>query len=274
MSNARFSILQSKAVGDEKISNAQFRTLAALGTFGDKDGWCFPKLKTLSEILKKSKQAISMDLKELENLGYIEIKHQFHEDGSQKFNLYRLIFDIKQPEYPEYPLTPPEPGLTPPEYPLSSEVDGGLSKLLNGGLSSEVDPLTPHINAPFNAPLKLTGSGSDNGEIFKIYEKEIGPLTPFIADDLKDAEQTYPKSWIIAAVQESARQNKRSLKYILAILKRWQVDGFHSVNKNGNGNKPLKHETPLDRTLAAAKEAMQEALKEEEQNNGNKTRNY
>ena len=62
MTNARFSILQARAVEDKRISNSQFRTLAALGLYGDKDGWCFPKLKTLATILGKSRQAVNRDL--------------------------------------------------------------------------------------------------------------------------------------------------------------------------------------------------------------------
>lgn len=115
--------------------------------------------------------------------------------------------------------------------------------------------------------MELTGGSREtSGEIFSVYEREIGPLTPTIAEDLKDAEKTYQKDWVIAALQESARQNKRSWKYAGAILRRWQVDGFQSVHKpggNGNGHAPPVHETPLDRTLANAREFVEEALAEE-----------
>jgi hypothetical protein len=125
MSNARFSIMQSRAVEDAEISNSQFRTLAALGMFGDKDGWCFPKLSTLAALLHKSKQAVSKDLQMLCELGYVDIKKQFRPDGSQQHNLYRLLFDTHQPDI---------------DPPSTSEVEGGST--------SEVDALTPHVNAP------------------------------------------------------------------------------------------------------------------------------
>jgi len=32
--------------------------------------------------------------------------------------------------------------------------------------------------------------------IFKLYEENFGPLTPMIADTLKDAEETYSQEWI------------------------------------------------------------------------------
>ena len=141
MSNARFSIIQSRAVSDDRITNAQFRTLSALGIYGDKNGWCFPKLKTLGDMLGKSKQAVSMDIKALVELGYIEVKKQYRDDGSQQNNLYRILFDGDD-----------DRGSDQLNGGLSPGVDGGLSSELNGGLSPGVDALTPHDNDPINAP--------------------------------------------------------------------------------------------------------------------------
>ena len=61
--------------------------------------------------------------------------------------------------------------------------------------------------------------------IFKLYEENIGPLTPLIADALKDAEETYPSEWIVEAIELAVRNNKRSWKYSEAILKRWKEEG-------------------------------------------------
>ncbi len=61
--------------------------------------------------------------------------------------------------------------------------------------------------------------------IFKLYEENIGPLTPLIADVLKDAEETYQAEWIAEAIDLSVKNNKRNWKYIEAILKRWKEEG-------------------------------------------------
>ena len=37
--------------------------------------------------------------------------------------------------------------------------------------------------------------------IFKLYEENIGPLTPLIADALNDAEKTYPPEWVAEALE-------------------------------------------------------------------------
>lgn len=61
--------------------------------------------------------------------------------------------------------------------------------------------------------------------IFGLYEQNIGPLTPLIADALKDAEQAYPMDWINEAIELAVRNNKRSWSYCEAILKRWKEEG-------------------------------------------------
>ncbi len=94
MSNARFSILQARAVKDRNISDAQFRTLAALGMYADQDGWCFPMLSTLGNDLKKSKQAVGRDTIALRKLGYLEVHARYNENGGRKSSLYRLKFDL------------------------------------------------------------------------------------------------------------------------------------------------------------------------------------
>jgi DNA replication protein len=65
----------------------------------------------------------------------------------------------------------------------------------------------------------------DVPNVFKLYEENIGPLTPLIADALKDAEQVYSPEWMAEAIEQSAKLNKRSWKYIEAILRRWKEEG-------------------------------------------------
>lgn len=61
--------------------------------------------------------------------------------------------------------------------------------------------------------------------IFKLYEENIGPLTPLIADALKDAEETYAADWIAESIELAVKNNKRNWRYCEAILKRWKEEG-------------------------------------------------
>jgi DnaD/phage-associated family protein len=61
--------------------------------------------------------------------------------------------------------------------------------------------------------------------IFILYEQNIGLLQPLIAEQLKDAEQTYPAEWIEEAFRIAVEQNKRSWAYVRTILERWATEG-------------------------------------------------
>ena len=58
-----------------------------------------------------------------------------------------------------------------------------------------------------------------------LYEGHIGVLTPMIADALREAEDTYPPSWIEDAFKIAVENNARNWRYVSAILNRWQVEG-------------------------------------------------
>jgi len=75
--------------------------------------------------------------------------------------------------------------------------------------------------------------------IFRLYEENIGPLTPLIADALKDAEETYSAEWIAETIDLAVRNNKRSWRYCEAILKRWKEEG--------RGEKQDRRDTEKDR---------------------------
>ena len=62
-------------------------------------------------------------------------------------------------------------------------------------------------------------------DIYTLYEENIGIITPLIADELRDAEEAYPPSWIQEAIQEAVANNKQNWKYVAAILRRWAHEG-------------------------------------------------
>lgn len=67
--------------------------------------------------------------------------------------------------------------------------------------------------------------------IYKLYEANIGALTPRIADHLKDAAQDYPLDWILDAIHTAVELDKRNWRYIQAILKRREREGKSGFSK-------------------------------------------
>jgi len=73
-----------------------------------------------------------------------------------------------------------------------------------------------------HAPAELE---HERPNIFRLYEENIGPLTPMISEDLNEAEQTYPMEWIEDAIRIAVRNNVRRWQYAEAILRSWKKEG-------------------------------------------------
>jgi DnaD/phage-associated family protein len=61
--------------------------------------------------------------------------------------------------------------------------------------------------------------------IFALYERHFGVLTPAIADTLRDVEATYPPDAITAAIEMAVAKNVRYWRYVENLLKRWAEEG-------------------------------------------------
>lgn len=83
-------------------------------------------------------------------------------------------------------------------------------------------------------PIELA---QERSNIFVLYERHIGPLTPMMADALKEAERDYPQEWLEEAVRIAVENNKRAWSYVQAILKRWQDEGRDERRTQGDSEK-------------------------------------
>ncbi len=88
-----------------------------------------------------------------------------------------------------------------------------LEGLAKGSWRPEVGGLLPVELAP------------EPANIYSLYEENIGPLTPMLAEALREAERDYPQSWLEDAIRIAVKNNKRNWNYIQAILHRWQREG-------------------------------------------------
>ncbi len=67
-----------------------FAVLAALATFADEQGVCWPSQSTLASKLKRSRPTINRILQRLDDIGLVAIEHRRGRDGSRLSCLYRL----------------------------------------------------------------------------------------------------------------------------------------------------------------------------------------
>lgn len=101
--------------------------------------------------------------------------------------------------------------------------------------SNEANEVFYFLNSPRG---RLSAEAFANGQIksaqsyhphksnvFKLYEENIGALTPLIADMLREAEKNYPSDWFEEAFEIAVSRNVRNWKYVHAILNRWKENG-------------------------------------------------
>jgi DnaD/phage-associated family protein len=73
--------------------------------------------------------------------------------------------------------------------------------------------------------------------IFQLYEENLGALTPMIAESLREAEETYPASWIEDAVRIAVDNNVRKWSYVRAVLEGWRTRGRDDRENRGDSEK-------------------------------------
>ena len=125
---------------------------------------------------------------------------------------------------------------------LLNNIEQSQSTLNNIGPTVAVDPLVCSTTASVSdsdsasKSVSVKEKGGSRGEeelavISKLYEENIGQLTPIIAERLKFDADTYPAGWFREALEEALGAGVRKLKYIGAILERWQREGKKSPKK-------------------------------------------
>jgi DnaD/phage-associated family protein len=78
-------------------------------------------------------------------------------------------------------------------------------------------------NDDTRVPIELA---PERPNIFQLYEENIGPMTPLLAETLADAEDEYPAKWIEDAFRIAVEKNIRNWRYVEAILRGWHERGY------------------------------------------------
>lgn len=90
---------------------------------------------------------------------------------------------------------------------------------------------------PTGDPIQPLQVIPDRPNIYKLYEENIGVLTPMIADRLREAEESYPASWIEEAIGIAVENNVRKWSYVAAILEDWWTRGKDEREDRGDTEK-------------------------------------
>lgn len=166
MSSGRFSIVPAHAIDDTRLSASALRVLCALGTYGDKEGWCFPSMATISKRLDISRSAVQKQVRALQALGYLEVRTRMRSDGGQSSNEYRLVYDRQLPGlFDRDPLQPGEAGGQP------NTVAPPATSRVAPPATSEVAPYNDGFNDPIEQKPARAKRASALPDDFKVSDR-------------------------------------------------------------------------------------------------------
>jgi DNA replication protein len=122
-----------------------------------------------------------------------------------------------------------------------NEIQAGLEKAVKRGTllkSAHEADIFYFLNSPrgrlaaeafekgnWRESAKIMSAPLKKSNIFKLYEENIGVLTPLLSDMLREAEKNYPSAWFEEAFEIAVKNNIRNWKYVEAILTRWKEKG-------------------------------------------------
>lgn len=102
--------------------------------------------------------------------------------------------------------------------------------------------VTPESIRDLDLNQDLKDKKTSSGEVYRIYQNNIGVMNSDIGDMLDDDIQTYGAQRVCEAIKEASRQGKNKLSYVEGILKRWHTDGKEPPKKQPSAAKPSYEE--------------------------------
>jgi DNA replication protein len=92
---------------------------------------------------------------------------------------------------------------------------------------------TEQLSLPDGSPYVEERPVPQRPTIFALYEQNVGPLQPLIAEELREAQEQYPAEWVADAFRIAAENNARNWRYVRAVLERWHRQGRDSDESSG-----------------------------------------
>ena len=169
MKREPFAIIPLSVLSDERLSGRNVRVYAAISTFSDQEGACWPSHKAIAERCGIRAKDISTHAAHLEERAHLTMTRR----GKRQTNIYTLKSDT-----PESRVSLRE-GDTP---------ENGVSDTPENGVTSNQTQLTPHVAARGNRRMTKNPRPS---------EKPPSPVTSFKKqwEELYQSIRRVPYSW-------------------------------------------------------------------------------
>lgn len=142
MSGPRYSIIPANAVWDRRLNHTDLRVLAALGSYTDKQGWCFPSQQELADKVGVHRQRVCAAIKVLTDCGYVVSRPRTDQRRGKIGCEYRVVIDTQDAEIAPMSVTT-DNGSAPrhkkPRKPMSVAADNGKKADVRSGGQRKAD---------------------------------------------------------------------------------------------------------------------------------------
>ncbi len=104
--------------------------------------------------------------------------------------------------------------------------------------------------------------------VFSVWEQNMGPLTPLVAEGLEALAREHGPDWVARAIREAVVSGGKTLRYVQAILDRWKREGYGTRPKRRRGRRRPRDEPEAvvdEATRAEEDAALRALLADEEQ---------
>lgn len=123
-------------------------------------------------------------------------------------------------------------------------------------VTQETQCNTPDTDTDTDKDTEEEPARGEPPNVYRLYENNIGVLTPIVADKLSLAEKEYPEPWFEKAIAIAVENNARNWGYVHAILERWKTQGFQDDGKKPKARSPTVSEPAGFATLRKAAERL------------------
>ncbi|MCK4823603.1 helix-turn-helix domain-containing protein [bacterium] len=195
-----------------QFKGAKLAVFLAISLHANEDGVSYPSYDLIQKETGYTRGSVAKALKELceteidgfpvlTRIRYRDKKGQFA--GSNRYLVFPTTEEVQSLEN---------------ELSSTQSIENPPTEKPNGG-KTELE-VKPELK---DKPEDKEEEGEPN--IFQLYESSIGPLTGKVGDELKSLEDDYPVMWIEDAFAIAKKNKASHLKYVTAILDRWNKNG-------------------------------------------------
>lgn len=227
--------LPAGLLANKDLSAAEKILLADINAFDD----YWKSNKAIGEVLNVTADRAGRIVTSLEKKGYIKRRVIRGENGQVVNRILEIVWECPQNEYTDdtAAAVPTPPGKNTDTPGKNTDTPGENTDTPGeptGTPPGESNGTPPGENTVYriqyrdnNIENTTTTTGSSNsdrnfGELVKFYNQNIAPITPFEVELLTGILQDYPLQEVWKAMKITASQNRdrKSMKYILGILKK------------------------------------------------------